>query len=140
VSFARRLVGESDAEDLAQEALLRAARNVRRLRSVERGEAWIFRICRHAAIDHLRSRRVRYGVWVPMAPDGSERVPSPCALASPPPPPAYDELSPQQALLLRLHHLRGMSQARLCLHSGLTAPALRVRLFRARRTLAAGDG
>jgi RNA polymerase sigma-70 factor (ECF subfamily) len=145
VAFARRHVGDGDAEDLAQETLVRVGRNMARLRSEARADAWMFRICRHAAIDHLRSRKVRRGLWVdlPMdvadwavAPDAPLAATGPAPEPPPLPMPDLEDLPAHQGLLLSLHHVRGLSQARLCQLTGLTAPALRVRLFRARRVLA----
>jgi RNA polymerase sigma-70 factor (ECF subfamily) len=143
VAFARRHVGEGDAEDLAQETLVRVGRNMGRLRSEARADAWMFRICRHAAIDHLRSRKVRRGLWVDLPVDVADWAVAPDAPLAPrttaperPPLPDLEDLPAHQGLLLSLHHVRGLSQARLCQLTGLTAPALRVRLFRARRVLA----
>jgi RNA polymerase sigma-70 factor (ECF subfamily) len=143
VAFARRHVGEGDAEDLAQETLVRVGRNLGRLRSEARADAWMFRICRHAAIDHLRSRKVRRGLWVDLPVDVADWAVAPEAELAPrgvaperPALPDLEDLPAHQGLLLSLHHVRGLSQARLCLLTGLTAPALRVRLFRARRVLA----
>lgn len=139
VAFARRLVGDGDAEDLAQEAFFRAGTHLGRLRAEARAEAWIFRICRHAAIDHLRTRRVRNPVWAPMPEDVADWAPERPA-APRPARIAWNLLASvaallaHQHLLLHLHHVHGLSQARLCHRTGLSAPALRVRLFRARRS------
>ncbi|MGQ0552286.1 MAG: RNA polymerase sigma factor [Planctomycetota bacterium] len=135
IGFAHRFVGDSwEAEDVAQETLLRAASQLSALRSAERGEAWLFRICRHAAIDHVRSRRVRSGVWSPLTEEVADGV-----RESGPREPnrAVDlrELPAHQRVLLSLHYERGLSQPTLCLMSGLNAAALRVRLFRARGAL-----
>ena len=48
-----------DAEDVAQEALARAYRNLDRLRDRESFRGWLVRICWRLALDHLRSRRRR---------------------------------------------------------------------------------
>ena len=160
-AFARRYVGDRDeAEDVAQEALFRAARGWGRLRSAERAEAWVFRICRHAAIDHVRARRVRQAVWASLprdahewagaqpsteAPDttGAEHDPQAFAGALErlggrlrERPGGRGRLPAHHRLLLTLHYGRGYSQALLCRMTGLNASALRVRLFRARGLLA----
>ena len=147
-AFARRFVGDRDeAEDVAQEALFRAARGWGRLRSAERAEAWVFRICRHAAIDHVRARRVRQGVWAPLPADahdwaGESRSVRSSAGAVPgrsvgvATRGAARHLPAHHRLLLTLHYGCGYSQPLLCRMTGLSASALRVRLFRARGLLA----
>ena len=48
-----------DAEDVAQEALVRAYQNLASLRDRERFRAWLVRICWRMAIDHRRSGQRR---------------------------------------------------------------------------------
>ncbi|HZM01156.1 MAG TPA: RNA polymerase sigma factor, partial [Planctomycetota bacterium] len=140
-AFARRFVHDpGEAEDVAQEALLRATHNLASLRSPGKAEAWLFRICRHAAIDHSRARAVRRAVWAPM-PD--EAGPQPTAVAeagrASRPAAGFDlrALAPHQRLLVSLHYERGLSQSTLCRMTGLMPSALRVRLCRARGALSA---
>lgn len=144
VAFARRFVGDpAEAEDVAQEALHRASVGRATLRSADRAEAWLFRICRHAAIDHVRARRVRQGVWgaMPEAADDWARAPAMRADASPPGRSVdLRRLPAHQRLLVVLHYERGLSQATICRMTGLSPSALRVRLFRARQTLAEEAG
>jgi RNA polymerase sigma-70 factor (ECF subfamily) len=54
---ARRLAGEAQAEDVLQDALLRALRAYPRLRHAEHLRAWLYRVTTNAAIDHHRRRR-----------------------------------------------------------------------------------
>jgi RNA polymerase sigma-70 factor, ECF subfamily len=54
---ARRLAGDAHAEDVLQDALLRALRAYPRLRHAEHLRAWLYRVTTTAALDHLRSRR-----------------------------------------------------------------------------------
>lgn len=165
-AFARRFVGDAwEAEDIAQETLVRAGRGLGALRRSDRAEAWLFRICRHAAIDHVRSRRVRRGVWASMPLDGEEWA-VPAAPESDDGigawPGRRDDASLHAAdgsasghgcvaplvdlralpahhrLLMSLYYERGFSQSKICRMTGLSASALRVRLFRARGVLAAG--
>jgi RNA polymerase sigma-70 factor, ECF subfamily len=136
-TFARRFVRDpGEAEDVAQEALMRARENLETLRSPAKAEAWLFRICRHAAIDHARARPVRRSVWAPMPTEGA-----PPAVIQPierPRPAARLDLRAlpsHQRVLVSLHYERGLSHHTLCRMSGLLPSNLRVRLFRARTTL-----
>jgi RNA polymerase sigma-70 factor (ECF subfamily) len=65
-----------DAEDVAQEALVRAYRNFHRLRDRERFRPWLVRITWRMALDRRRgaARRSRHeaATGAPAAPDGAE--------------------------------------------------------------------
>jgi RNA polymerase sigma-70 factor, ECF subfamily len=57
LAHARRLTGADHAEDVVQEALLRALRAYPRLRHADHLRAWLYRITTTTAVDHHRSRR-----------------------------------------------------------------------------------
>ena len=57
LAHARRLAGDAQAEDVLQDALLRALRAYPRLRHAEHLRAWLYRVTTSAAIDHHRRRR-----------------------------------------------------------------------------------
>jgi len=140
LGFARRFLRDrTEAEDMMQEALLRARQSELRLRTPDRAEAWLFRICRHAAIDHRRARKVREGVWQPLSEERAQLIAAPPAMT--------EEHGPSQAVralrtlpahhrvLMSLHYERGLPQGAICQLTGLSTSALRVRLFRARGVL-----
>ncbi|HEX5009537.1 MAG TPA: sigma-70 family RNA polymerase sigma factor [Planctomycetota bacterium] len=155
-AFARRFVeDETEAEDIAQEVLLRAGLDPSGLLAAERADSWLLRVCRHVAIDHVRARRVRQAVWAPM-PDESDcliegrhatgRVSADWRrfkLRRRAPPEARGarvslrDLPAQSRLLMSLYYEKGYSQPTICRMTGLSASALRVRLFRARGSLVA---
>ena len=54
---ARRLSGDDAAEDVLQDALLRALRAYPRLRHADHLRAWLYRVTTTTAIDHHRRRR-----------------------------------------------------------------------------------
>ena len=54
---ARRLSGDEHAEDVLQDALLRALRAYPRLRHADHLRAWLYRVTTSAAMDFHRSRR-----------------------------------------------------------------------------------
>ena len=57
LAHARRLAGAEAAEDVLQDALLRALRAYPRLRHAEHLRAWMYRVTTSAAMDHHRARR-----------------------------------------------------------------------------------
>jgi RNA polymerase sigma-70 factor (ECF subfamily) len=155
-AFARRFVDdETEAEDIAQEVLLRAGLDPSGLLAAERADAWLLRVCRHVAIDHVRARRVRQAIWAPMpdentSVDGSRHAAGRAAadwrrfkLRRRAPPEARGarvslrDLPAQSRLLMSLYYEKGYSQPTICRMTGLSASALRVRLFRARGSLVA---
>jgi RNA polymerase sigma-70 factor, ECF subfamily len=54
---ARKLAGDEHAEDVLQDALLRALRAYPRLRHADHLRAWLYRVTTSAAMDHHRARR-----------------------------------------------------------------------------------
>jgi RNA polymerase sigma-70 factor (ECF subfamily) len=57
LAHARRMAGDQHAEDVLQDALLRALRAYPRLRHADHLRAWLYRVTTTTAIDHHRSRR-----------------------------------------------------------------------------------
>jgi RNA polymerase sigma-70 factor, ECF subfamily len=57
LAHARRLAGPEHAEDVVQDALLRALRAYPRLRHADHLRAWLYRVTTSAAIDAHRVRR-----------------------------------------------------------------------------------
>jgi len=61
VGYLRRLVGEAEAEDVAQEAFVKASKALDGFRGDSSLSTWLYRIATNAAMDHLRksaSRRI----------------------------------------------------------------------------------
>jgi RNA polymerase sigma-70 factor, ECF subfamily len=54
---AARIVGQSDAEDVTQDAFLRAFHRLQRFRGDATFRAWLLQITHNAAVDHLNRRR-----------------------------------------------------------------------------------
>jgi len=71
LAHARRLAGQ-DAEDVLQDALLRALRGYPRLRHSDHLRAWLYRITTNAAYDHHARRARRREVLVDAPPDGTD--------------------------------------------------------------------
>lgn len=83
LAHARRLAGPDHAEDVLQDALLRALRAYPRLRHGEHLRAWLYRITTNVAIDLHRSRR-------PEVPTDS--APEPAAPEDPADPDGFEDL------------------------------------------------
>lgn len=76
-NYVFRMVGDSGlAEDLTQEAYLRAYRALPRLPAGANHRAWLFRIATNAATDELRRRKRRPDVLLGLAPNHRARTPS----------------------------------------------------------------
>lgn len=57
-AFVRRFLGQdADAEDVAQEALVKAWRNLKKFDATRNFRTWLFSIARNTAIDYVRKRR-----------------------------------------------------------------------------------
>jgi len=65
LAHARRLAGPDAAEDVVQDALLRALRAYPRLRHADHLRAWLYRITTNAAIDRRRAARHEVAVGDP---------------------------------------------------------------------------
>jgi RNA polymerase sigma-70 factor (ECF subfamily) len=57
IRVAARIVGPSDAEDVTQDAFLRAFHRLERFRGDATFRAWLLQIAHNAAVDHLNRRR-----------------------------------------------------------------------------------
>lgn len=131
----RRLGNPADAEDLLQDLFLKAMRQGKGFCDIRQPRAWLFEVARNALADRLRVAR--------------ETVPLPDDLASPQPerapvdglasclPRALQALSPEDRQALRLCDLEGMPQEQLAHMLGLSLPAAKSRVQRARKRLRA---
>jgi RNA polymerase sigma-70 factor (ECF subfamily) len=59
--FLTRMVGEVEAEDMAQEVFLKVSRGLQEFRGEASIKTWIYRVARNAALDRLRVRSQRVG-------------------------------------------------------------------------------
>jgi RNA polymerase sigma-70 factor (ECF subfamily) len=97
---------EQDAQDIYQEAFLRAYQNLDRFRFESSFYTWIYRIVTNLCLDHLRRRQFRHRhVGVTVSPEGEERDP-------------FDRLADARPGSNPEHGLRGQ-ELRACLASAL---------------------
>jgi RNA polymerase sigma-70 factor (ECF subfamily) len=141
-AYCARLVGPSQAEDVVQQALLRAYMGLRR-GDVRDGalRAWLYRIARNASIDLLRSRPPEHEQLdlefdgVPQPPRLFEQKQDIGQLVS-----ALRALPEGQRRALTLREMEGRSLGEISDVLGQSPPRVRQLIFRARETLRAGLG
>jgi len=133
------LRNSADAEDVAQEALLRAYQRFERLRDRTRFRAWLVRIAFRLAIDRTRSskrREVRETLWSRHAPAASTEDIAATSEFQTHLEDAMDELPEKHRLVLLLAAMQGHSLDEVAEMLCLPVGTVKSRLFVARRQLA----
>ncbi len=136
------LHNSTDAEDIAQEALLRAYRSFERLRDRNRFRAWLVRIAFRLALDRLRAskrRAQRDTLW--SRPEHQPAAPSAEDLAASNEFQAHldralDELPEKLRLVLLLAAMEGHTIDEIAAVLGIPAGTVKSRIFLARKQLA----
>lgn len=130
-----RIVGSGDARELTQEVFLRVARGPVPAEGSAACRAWVFRIARNLALNHVRDDR-RRGVAVELfdrpAPATQELA---AALRE-----ALERLAPLDRDVFLMREAGGLSYDEISLACELTVDAVRSRLHRARQQLRATLG
>ncbi len=136
VAFAAARIGErAAAEDLVQEALVRAIKGVKELRTGEALLGWFYRILRNAITDRYRRdgaavRAIERLAEEPEVPS-SEHAARACRCVSH----LAQELKPEYEEALRRVEIDGAPVKDLAEELGITAGNAAVRVFRARQAL-----
>jgi RNA polymerase sigma-70 factor, ECF subfamily len=129
LAHARRMTDDQSAEDVLQDALLRALRAYPKLRHADHLRAWLYRVTTTTALDLHRSRRRE----VP-----TEEPPAPAVQ------PEYDDgafesliapLAPTARDALRLRFVEDLDYDRIAAELGTSPEAARQRVSTAVRTL-----
>ena len=137
-AFVRRLVGESDADDLAQETFVRAWSALGRYDPTYPFRGWLLVIAGRLATNHRARRRPQslgdYEPTVPRSDDDvhAERMQK---LEF-----ALSAMAADDRLLYELRYRQELSIVELARHLALNSNACRVRLHRLRARLAAAVG
>ena len=152
VRHIRTLVRNStDAEDLAQETLLRAHRHLDSLKEPAALGIWLYRIATHVSLDFLR--QVSHRSEVPHRPTGEDEDPDEESAADPEAP-RLDQLVDQSQMshcvqeflealpdsarmAILLHDLHGLTSVEVAHLLGCTPGSAKIRLHRARERLRA---
>ncbi len=135
VGVAFSLLGDRHlAEDAAQEAFASACGDIARLNQPEKFAGWLRRICRNVAIDIVRSRARGAAAVKNLPPKtaGDEDGGHGEAVRQ-----AVLELPPRGREVVLLHYFSGLSHGQIAETLGSSPHAIRGRLFRAKRKLAA---
>jgi len=125
----------ADAEDAAQDAFLRAWRGLPRFRSGSSFSTWLYRIVTNRCLNVLRSRRWTADTAVEEAAAPVDKGPEQIAevrgelsaLTA-----ALGGLTPEQRAAFVLRHLEGCSHEEIAQALGISVPAVKSRLHRAR--------
>jgi len=137
--LAHRLSDATTAQDLLQEVFLKALRQGGRFCSVSNARAWLFEVARNTLTDHLRRQH-------PTVPLPGDLADWPVADAEPTPvvdqltdclARVLTELPEADADIIRQCDLNGLAQADYATRQGLSLPAAKARLRRARLRLKA---
>src|SRR5919198_3405945 len=137
---ALRLVRDRhEAEDVAQEAYLRAFRGLAGFRGDAQFETWLYRITANAAMSHLR-RRGRFGDLLPDAEDdrlepGASQLPADTPVDRQVLAEALASLPHAMRVAVVLKDVYGLSCLEIAEMDGSTEGAVKVRLHRARKRL-----
>lgn len=151
VGYLRRLVGEADAEDVAQETFAKASKALVGFRGEASLSTWIYRIATNAAMDHLRKPASRQTANIPGgvphddSSDGEDPIPdsgtpvldtllirkdmNECIRS------IVDSLPENYRTVLVLSELEGLTNAEIAEVLGISLDTVKIRLHRARTRL-----
>lgn len=150
--FLSRLVGQEEAEDVAQEVFLRVDRGLEGFRGESSLGTWIYTIARNAALDRLRSQPASLDRARQLRAHGSDEVPEDIMSQIPDEQSSLeryligkemsecirgrvDTLPESYRRVLVLSELAGMTNAEIASALGVSEGAVKIRLHRARAML-----
>lgn len=128
-----RLECRDDAEDLLHEIFIRLLQQGAKFCAVNQPRAWLYRTARNALIDRQRSQKAQVALPEDLPEPEQSRAPveslDACVWNNLP------QLSPGDAEIIRQCDLLGVRQKDFAARHGLSLPATKARLQRARRRL-----
>jgi RNA polymerase sigma factor (sigma-70 family) len=134
----RRVASREAAEDILQEAFVRALARGDALRSEESGQAWFYRLLRNALVDHYRRAGAQARALTAVASEPEREAPAADALLSTVcecVSELIETLKPEYAEALRTVDLAQNDLATYARATGITNNNASVRLHRAREAL-----
>jgi RNA polymerase sigma-70 factor (ECF subfamily) len=133
-AFLRQRAGDPQlADDLLQDVFLKALAQGGRFCELGNPRAWLFRVARNRLVDHLRAHKT-LGELPPDLP-AETHEPEPLASLAGCLPRALAEMPEQDREALTLCDLEGLPQAEYARRLGLSLPAAKSRVQRARKRL-----
>ena len=122
-----------DAQELAQEAFLRAWQRWSRIRRYQDPAAWVAHVARNLAVSRWRrARTAARGLWR-MGDPGQSPGPGPESVALVR---ALQQIPAAQRRALVMHHMADMSVAAIAAEEGVAVGTIKARLSRGRAALA----
>ncbi|MBI5900521.1 MAG: sigma-70 family RNA polymerase sigma factor [Rhodocyclales bacterium] len=135
--FLRHRAGsDAEGDDLLQEVFLRALRQKSGLCGIDNPRAWLFHAARNLLIDRLRLSKAQVPLPEDLAAEPGEAPPAVDGLSQCLPR-VLSELSPEDREALTLCDIEGMTQQDFARLKGITLPAAKSRVQRARTRLKA---
>ena len=119
-----------DAEDLAQQALLKGLTDIGQLRDDEQFGAWICRIAKNLCIDFIRRQKLKQSVLLQKSPAGTVSSKEYPELQN-----ALAKLPEDYRTALMLYYFDGRSTQKIAESLGISQAAVHARLSRARKQL-----
>ncbi len=138
---------DEDARDLAQEAFIRAFKNLKQFDPERKFSSWLFRIAHNLCIDHYRRRKLD---TVPMVRTGGGETEESWDLPDPSPDPgatfsdrersrrllaAVESLPPGYRVVILLRHQQGLAYEEIAESLELPLGTVKARIHRAHRLL-----
>lgn len=129
----RRVADPHAADDLLQELFLKSMRQGANFCTIETPRAWLFHVARNALVDHARVTHPQVELSEQIAAHADERAPvdelDACLLRN------LAELAADDREIIEQCDLQGVKQQVFALKAGLSLPAAKARLLRARKRL-----
>jgi RNA polymerase sigma-70 factor (ECF subfamily) len=132
-----RMADAEAADDVLQDVFVKAMRQGRAFCTLDNPRAWLFQVARNAVVDRLRASQTLETLSDELAestPLNSEPI-APIDALSECVARTLSELSPEDAAILRACDLEGQTQIAFAQAHGLSLPAAKSRLLRARQRL-----
>ena len=131
---------QAEAEDLTQEALLRACSREDTLRDPAAARGWLYRIATNVCLDRLRRRRQEVSIDEEVAETAKSISPSPLEMVERRATAAcvqrcLDWLSDSYRAVILLHDAHGLTAREIAQLLDVSVPTVKIRLHRARRRL-----
>jgi RNA polymerase sigma-70 factor (ECF subfamily) len=149
--YLRRLVGEADAEDVAQEVFVKVSRSLEGFRGESSLSTWIYRIATNAALDHRRTPSSRQASITTDIPDENNLSSEELTLLQSSAPRIdvalirkdmndcirglVNDLPENHRIVLMLGELEGCSNAEIAEILDVSLDTVKIRMHRARRQL-----